>query len=128
MARPRTPSNVLELRGAFDRHPERQRKDARGAGPFQSEPPEHLPQTALRAWRWIVDRLPAVAVYSTDEIAVEIAARLLAGWWETGDLATLRELRPWLGKLGFTPQDRANLPSAGPTIRENPFSRNGRRA
>lgn len=115
MARPRTPAKILELRGAFVAHPERHRVDAEGVAPFNREPPAHLPSECTRAWRWIVERLPNVTLYSTDEIAVEIAARLLAQYWLSGDLGALKELRAWLGKLGFSPQDRARLPAA-PTL------------
>jgi phage terminase small subunit len=111
----------LELRGAFQTHPERRRTDAEGAAPFDREPPQHLPQECTRAWRWIVERLPRVALYSTDEIAVEISARLLAKYWLAGELDALKELRQWLGKLGFTPQDRAQLPGVPPERRPNPF-------
>jgi hypothetical protein len=38
MARPRTPTNVLEIRGAFKKHPERKREDPEPAGEL-GEPP-----------------------------------------------------------------------------------------
>lgn len=121
MVRPRTPAKLLELRGAFVAHPERRRVDAEGVAPFNREPPAHLPAECTRAWRWITDRLPKVALYSTDEIAVEIAARLLAQYWLGGDMSVLKELRAWLGPLGFTPRDRCNLPSSPTTAQPSAF-------
>jgi hypothetical protein len=126
MSRPRTPSNILQLRGSFAAHPERKRSDPPGGAPFNERPPEHLPRDAVPAWNWIVARLPRVAVYNTDEIAVEVAACLLSRWWAGGQLDTLKELRFWLGKLGFSPQDRTHLAEAPKAPRANPFLRNGR--
>ena len=77
----------------------------------------------MRAWRYLVDRLPRVALYSCDEIAVEIAAKLLAQYWLTGNLETIKELRQWLGKLGMTPQDRTRIPAATPSKEANKFRR-----
>jgi len=119
--RPRLPSNVLELRGAFKKHPERRRQDPAGAAEFKREPPPHLPQGAVSAWRYLVERLPKVAITSSDEIAVEVCAGLLAKYWLSSELDTLKELRQWLGKLGMTPGDRARLPSAPPDP-QNPYS------
>lgn len=121
MARPRTPSNVLELRGAFKKHPARRRKDPDGTAPFCENPPAHLPQEALPAWRYLVARLPRIALYNCDEIAVEMAARQLAIYWLTSDSNVLKELRQWLAKLGMFPVDRAKLPSKEPEAPASEF-------
>lgn len=123
MARPRTPSNILELRGAFKKDPQRTRVDAAGAAAFERDPPAHLTADAVPAWRYLVDRLPKVALSSSDEIGVEIAAKLLARHWLIGasDLDTIKELRQWLGKLGMTPVDRTKMPSTPPDDK-NPFA------
>lgn len=121
MGRPRTPSNVLELRGAFKKNPARRRKDAEGSAPFCENPPAHLPQGAVPAWNYLVSRLPRIALYNCDEIAVEIAARQLAGYWLTGDPDTVKELRQWLAKLGMFPVDRAKLPSKEPEAAKDPY-------
>jgi len=118
MARPRTSAKVLELRGAFKKHPERRRKDADGAGPFEVDPPSHMPKDAVPAWRWIVARLPKVTLSSSDEVAVEAATYCLAGIWAIGPMAAMHpsfgklsaELRQWLGQLGMTPQARTKIP------------------
>lgn len=131
MARPRTPSNVLELHGAFKKNPQRKRKDPEGAGPFSVDPPAEMPGAVRPRWNEIVARLPKVALTSSDEIAVEAAAHCLHGIRELGQHAwrdplfgkLSGELRAWLGKLGMTPQDRTRIaplpekPNAG-----NPFS------
>jgi hypothetical protein len=74
-----------------------------------------LPVECEVAWRQIVSRLPQVAVYSCDELAVEVAARLLTDWRSTADVRVARELRSWLVELGFSPRARTNLATAGPS-------------
>lgn len=122
MARPRTPSNVLELRGAFKKHPARRRKDPEGSAPFRESAPPHLPQAAVAAWQYVVARLPRIALFNCDEIAVEMAARQLASYWLTGDQDTLKELRQWLAKLGMFPVDRAKLAPKEPEGEKSPAS------
>jgi len=119
--RPRTPAKILELKGAFKKDPKRRRIDAAGAGPFSVQPPEHLPQDCVRAWRYVSDRLPPGVLSSSDEIAVEVTAKLLTQLW-AGNLLVAAELRQWLGKLGMTPVDRAKIPGAPPAT-DNPFER-----
>lgn len=121
MSRPRTPAKILELRGAFKAHPERRRQDAEGDRPLDHEPPVHLPAAVTPAWRYVCDRLPRVAVYESDAIAVEMAARLLAQCWLNPDVNSLRELRAWLGSLGMSPQARTKLPPARGGASESPF-------
>lgn len=121
MGRPRTPSNVLELRGAFKKNPARRRKDPEGTAPFCESPPPHLPQAAVSAWSYIVARLPQIALFNCDEIAVEMAARQLASYWLTGDHDTLKELRQWLARLGMFPVDRAKLPSKEAEGEKDPY-------
>lgn len=123
MGRPKTSAKILRLKGSFVAHPERAREDAEGAGEFDKEPPQHLPQECVRAWRWVVERLPLVAITKTEEIAVEMAARLLAQFWMSGSLDVAKELRQWLAKLGMTLADRVKLPAGNSSESKNRFSK-----
>jgi hypothetical protein len=118
MARPRTPSNILELRGAFKKNPQRRREDAPGAGPVDFKPPEHLPTDVAPAWRWVCARLPKIVISSSDEIAIEAAARLLAEVWSQRrpEPRLYAELRAWLRELGMTVQARAKIPVGEPSV------------
>jgi hypothetical protein len=110
MSRPRLPSNVLELRGAFKKDPKRRRVDLQGAGLFDANPPSRLSQDCVQAWHAVVERVPPGVLTKTDELAVEIAATLLAAWWLTRDLDVLKEIRQWFAQLGMTPVARTKIP------------------
>ena len=126
MPRPRLPSQVLALRGAFERHPERRRTDAEGAGPWQDNPPEHLSEAELTAWRELTALLPKVALTASDTIAVTQAARLWAAL--KGTPATEPQykhmddaLRRWCIELGLTPHARTRLAPPPAENAPNPF-------
>ena len=123
MPKPRTPANVLELRGAFRKDPQRRRTDARGVDPFNTEPPVTLPQEAVAAWHELVTRLPTAQWFSCDEHTLEVCAALLAKFRTSADLKVATELRAWLGKAGLTPTDRLKLTPAAPESTANPFAK-----
>jgi phage terminase small subunit len=122
MPRPRTPSNVLELRGAFKKDPQRKREDHPGVGEFSKAPPAHLPQGVVHAWHEVVKRVPLEAMSGSDELAVEITASLLATWWLNKDMDTLKELRQWFAQLGLTPVARTKIPAPKKGGGGNPFA------
>lgn len=122
MARPRLPSNVLELRGSFKKHPERARKDLPGVGTFETEPPEYLTGEEKAAWREIIAELPLIALSGSDRKGATQLARLwaalktcspLSGDWKRLDDA----FRAWSVQMGLTLQARAKLGT--PTGRGN---------
>jgi hypothetical protein len=122
------------MRGSFEKHPERARVDPEGQGEFEADPPMHLPQDVVPAWRWVVARLPRIALSSSDEIYVELAARNLAGIWKLGELGIVGmfsqeykrlhdALSKCLEKLGMSPVDRAKLASDGSKKPKNKFGK-----
>lgn len=118
MARPRTPSNVLELRGSFVTHPERRRQDAPGAGPFNPEPPLTLTGEEQAAWREIVAELPRVALTATERKGVTQMARIWAALQRTHpaspDFKKLDDsFRQWAVQMGMTLQARTKLGTSG---------------
>jgi hypothetical protein len=132
MARPRTPAKILELRGAFKANPQRRRKDAEGAAPFEKAPPMALAADCVPAWHQLVSRLPKVVLSSSDEFAVEQAAVCLTGIRQLGNMAGLHpsygklssELRQWLIQLGMTPAARTKIaPEKADDDAGNPFAK-----
>lgn len=124
--RPRTPTNILQMRGAYKNHPERA-KD-RENEPQICEPIGNPPATftadQLKAWKDIVTSAPAGVLTSADALAVENAARLLAleRIGQNSD-SQGRRLDALLGKFGMTPSERSKVSVSVPTKRTgNPFS------
>lgn len=116
LARPRTPTAVLELRGAFKNHPSRLRD--RKHEPLVTsplpEPPKYL--TKAIAATWLEMKSYGFWLTSADQFLVEIAATYMAAYrgdkLKSADTSLLIGL---LNKIGFSPKERGafNLPTNG---------------
>jgi len=124
MPKPRTPSAVLEARGAFDKDPARRREDFE-AGAFDPTPPKYFYVKQKAVWAEIVGVLPATVLQATDRMAVELAARLIAQFRAQPDAevtsAQVAQIRTALAVLGMTPADRSRV-SAKKETPTNPFA------
>jgi phage terminase small subunit len=112
MPKPRTPSAVLEARGAFAKDPARRREDFQ-AGEFEREAPAYFNEGQRQVWDEIVDLLPAEVLQSTDRMAVELTSRLIARFRDLEDdkvtMAQVAQIRTALASLGMTPADRSRV-------------------
>lgn len=124
MPKPRTPSAVLEARGAFDKDPARRRDDFEAAA-FDPAPPDYFSEPQRTVWNEIVAALPASVLQATDRMAVELAARQVAFFRVTPDAdvtaAQLAQIRTALAVLGMTPADRSRV-SVKKQAPSNPFA------
>lgn len=126
MGRPKTPSNVLELRGAYKKNPNRKPKDeppAAASGDL-GEPPAYFNKTQRECWAEIAAKAHAGTICRADSIALEMAAVLLDQFrLYPLDIPTARIVRldSILARFGMTPSDRSKVkvPNAP---KENPFS------
>ena len=113
MARPKTATKLHIMRGSFKNHPERKpANEPEGVGAFPKRPPSRLSAAERSAWRAIVKQVPQGVLTGSDQIAVEIAACLLAEYREDPrGMATARigRLVTELNRLGCTPSGRASL-------------------
>lgn len=119
MARPRTPAQILDLKGAFRKNPQRRREDAAGSGPLSHDPPANLTGPEIAAWRRLMERLPVAALYNIDELGLAQMARILAaleGLHPTSpDFLKLdAAFRSWAVQFGYTLQSRTKIPPAKP--------------
>ena len=110
MPRPRLPTELLELRGAFRKDPQRRRavgpKSPIGIG----EPPEHLSEGEKAVWRELVANAPAGVLTGADRAVMELLVRLMARFradWLTG--AEFGILKGCLTELGWTPAARSKV-------------------
>lgn len=110
MARPRTPTAILEAKGAFDKNPQRGRARAGEPRPRIGigDPPDDLPDDVRACWHDIVSCCAPGVLTCADRIAVLSTARLLArenkGIISTGERGQLHRM---LAEMGMTPKGRA---------------------
>ena len=115
MARNRTPSNVLELRGAFDKNPQRRREEPE-VDPEIGQPPEHFDEARCAAWAELIDMAPEGVLTKADRIAVEMLADLMVRYrasmrpdGEKFTSADRRDLMALLARFGMTAADRSRV-------------------
>lgn len=112
MARPRTPTAILEAKGAFAKNP--QRAHARAGEPKPragiGNPPDDLADDVRSCWHDIVSCCSPGVLTAADRIAVLSTARLLArenrGIISTGERGQLHRM---LAEMGMTPKGRAYI-------------------
>lgn len=114
MARPRTPTKVLELRGAFKKDPQRKRPNEPEVDTktVNKKPPSRLTADQKKTWREIVKVIPAGVLSTADLVQVEIVVCLLTEFRQAGGaMSTSRigRLTSEMGKLGLNPSARASL-------------------
>ena len=110
LARPRLPTAVLELRGAFKNHPSRLRD--RKFEPLVTtplpDPPRRLPKDVKAAWREMKDR--GFWLSSPDQFLTGIGAFYMArhrgGECSSAETALLITV---LNMIGFSPSERRKL-------------------
>jgi hypothetical protein len=112
MARPRKPTAVLELTGAFRKDP--QRKKARASEPVPTGvigiPPVHFDAIHAAVWYEVISMIPAGVLTGADRIMVELTCSLICGLRngtsERGDKALLKGC---LASMGMTPAERSKI-------------------
>lgn len=125
MARPRLPSNLIKLRKYAKHKKHCQREDAVGNRPVALHPPENLEPHLAPLWHEIVSKLPLVAVYDSDELAIEVACRHLHASRTLTDPTDARlartALMQALQQLGMTPAARTKIPAGDNAPKSNPY-------
>lgn len=128
MSRPRKPTAMLQLVGAFEKNPARGRARANEPTPEGGigEPPATFSPDEKSAWAEIVSTSHAGVFCRADRISVEIAARLLAQYRQTPLTfpdARLLRLNRLLASFGMTPSDRSRVAVRGmsPGRKDNRF-------
>lgn len=125
MARPRKPTNVLELKGAFKKDPGRgaaRANEPEAAGEI-GEPPARLSEFERECWVELVSSAHAGVLCAADRLFVEYGARVLA------QLRNQTDIDPKLGirfetvcaRLGMTPSDRSKVQLLKPKENANPY-------
>lgn len=125
MGRPRTPTNVLDARGAFKKNPNRARTDEPSAETQLGDAPDFFTLDQVVAWNDIVSTSHAGVFCQADRSAVEIAAVLYAMFRQDPagmPAAKLARLDSLIARFGGTPADRSKVTvQKKPAV--NPFAK-----
>ncbi len=132
MARPKTPTNVLQLKGSYKKNPNR--KPEAGTEPELKagvgSPPEYLEDDVKAVWHEIVSLACDGVLGDSDRLILELAATLMAEFRRGGrdeqgrplfTDARLSRLQAALGQLGMTPADRSKVKVPQKAPPTNPF-------
>ncbi len=115
MARPRKPSNVLALSGAFDKNPNRRRVEPI-VDVDLGNAPAHFDEARKAAWAEIIDQAPEGVLTKSDRIAIEMLADLLVRYrasmvpgGKRFISADRRDMLAFLSRFGMTAADRSRV-------------------
>ena len=110
MARPRKPTGILDITGAFKNHPNRRRPREPQPRGDVGKPPDRLNEAQRARWAELVDLCAPGVLTEQDRPAVELFCRLwqdsIDGRLKGSELAQFRML---MCRLGLTPSDRSNV-------------------
>lgn len=124
MSRPRTPSAILDARGAFKKNPDRKREGEPEVKDAIAPPPDTLSESARNAWRTICEKAAPGVVTDMDYMKVHVAA-ILWGKCEDADwdipVSQFALLGKLLGEFGFDPSSRSKLNIGKQGGDANPF-------
>lgn len=116
--RPRKPTNLLQLTGAFKKNPARGRSreyEPKPEGELGGPPECWDAETSegerlIAIWEELVANVPEGVLTSADRFHVELTCRLMrrvrSGFGKTSDFGQLNVL---LGKMGLNPSDRSRV-------------------
>jgi hypothetical protein len=112
MARPRKPTALLELTGAFKHDPQRRRPDEpKPDGPLGPPPAAFGDDLELKSiWEELAEIVPANVLTSADRWLVELTCRVMMQI-RSGETVAAKEgvLLNCLSRMGLTPADRSRI-------------------
>lgn len=120
MARPKTPTNILELKGAFKKNPNRRRKEEPKQELPLGNPPTRLKKSVQKIWREISKQAAPGVLTFADRQAMELASIAIERVRKNYDIfdedgnhvITMNDIKSamtMLGQFGLTPATRASL-------------------
>ncbi len=113
MARPRTATKVLELKGAFAKDPQRKRtEEPEPTVALPESAPDHLTPEAQACWLELKRIAPEGVLFESDGPSVELCANLLAEYRQDPvafPSNRLGHLRAAINALGMNPGERSKI-------------------
>ena len=111
MPRPLTPTEVLSVRGAFVKHPERKRPIGPKSKRPLGDPPDYFDEFEAAIWRETVGNCAAGVLTSADRVSMELISLSLAKVRRREPLsgAERGQMTALLSRMGMTPADRSRI-------------------
>ena len=110
MARPRKPTAILELVGAFKHDPGRKRDHEVHCSEDVMLPPVDLDPDAMQAWEFLVEcAVPGVLTKMDSTYLALVAKAVSVAWKPEAKIDEMYKAGNMLGKLGMTPSDRSKV-------------------
>ena len=110
MARPRKPTAVLELTGAFQKDPQRKRPHEPKPTGSLGEPPVDFDEVLKALWQDLARMVPAGVLTNADRWLVELTCRTRQQVRKGTALAAERNLLlSCLSRMGLTPANRSKI-------------------
>ena len=109
MARPKKPTKILELSGAFKKDPQRRRPNEPKPNTPVGDCPAHLTPQERVAWVEISEMCVVGVLTGADRAHLEVAACLLAEYRKDKEIRTATLLEKYLSKMGLNPSDRSRV-------------------
>lgn len=126
MAKPRKPTNVLALKGAFRANPSRAKERSNEPSPVGDigPPPEYLSPAVAAAWTALVTHAHAGTLCASDREFMEYAAKIWAEIKasETVDPKLGIRFEACIAKLGMSPADRSRVSVIKPKEQQNSYT------
>lgn len=115
MARPRKPTNVLTLKGAFKHNPHRELdrlNEPKNTAPIKRVAPKWMTKRQQECYIEVIDKSHANVISEADAVLVEMVACLLDEFRDDPRRLSNSNkvlLMTALGRLGMTPSDRSKV-------------------
>ncbi len=123
MGKPRKPSAILEVNGAFKKNPNRRRNNEPKIDKPVGKPPVYFDKEQVKMWNEIKASLvDGVALFS-DKFSLELLCNTLVQYRRdpfTFTAADKSQLKAMLSHFGMSPSTRANIEIVQPK-EHNPF-------
>ena len=112
MAKNRTPTSILEAKGAFQQNPGRARKAEPKVTEPIGNPPTYLSAEEKKVWREIVKRSPPGVLFESDREAFELLVRLASKKRYHFSAMMVGEMSQFVSlcsRYAMTPADRSKV-------------------
>jgi hypothetical protein len=120
----RTPTEILELNGAFEKNPKRKRAVGPKSKHPVGNPPEHLDEGEKAIWYEITMKAPAGILTLPDGFSLEILCQLLAkSRARSISDAQRNQLIKLLSLFRFSPADRSRIGASTDAPPDDPFAK-----